>query len=142
MQAVRSRDTTPEQRLRSALHLRGLRFRKDTRPVASLRCKADIVFRSRRVAVFVDGCFWHGCPDHFKAPKTNSKWWQEKIDDNQRRDSRQTAALQKAGWQVCRFWEHELRTERLVHEAASEVHEVILNADAKARTDASRLGDG
>src|SRR4051794_13269539 len=71
MRAIPSRDTAPEIALRKALHRNGLRFRVDVAPVSELRCKADIVFRSARVCVFVDGCFWHGCPDHFSLPKAN-----------------------------------------------------------------------
>lgn len=109
MQANRSRDTNPEIQLRAALHRTGLRFRKDARALARVRCaKADIVFPRAKVCVFVDGCFWHGCPKHFAAPKTNRAWWSEKIADNRLRDRRKTRQLRRAGWTVLRFWEHEL----------------------------------
>jgi len=125
MQAVGSQDTSPELQLRSALHRLGLRFRKDAKPVPELRCKADVVFRTARVCVFVDGCFWHGCPRHFRVPKTNSIWWKEKIQDNMRRDARQTRALRARGWRVIRFWEHDLtadleRSVERVHTAVTE----------------------
>ena len=113
MQANPSRDTSPEKVLRSRLHKAGLRFRKDAPPVANLRCKADIVFRSARVCVFVDGCFWHGCPQHFRAPKTNRAWWLEKVEDNRVRDREKTRALREHGWTVLRFWEHELNRQNL-----------------------------
>jgi DNA mismatch endonuclease (patch repair protein) len=108
MQAVPSIDTTVEVALRSRLHQDGLRFRKGTRPEASIRCKADIVFRRARVCIFVDGCFWHGCPRHFHCPKSNAAWWREKIDDNIARDERQTRCLTQCGWTVIRLWEHEV----------------------------------
>ena len=98
MQANRSRDTGPELAVRQLLHMRGMRYRVDMRPDSSIRRKADIVFTRIKVAVFIDGCFWHGCPDHFTAPKAHAEYWQEKIGKNRRRD---------AGWTVLRFWEHE-----------------------------------
>ena len=111
MRANKSCDTQPEVALRSALHRAGLRFRVDVRPEATLRCKADVVFRSAHVCVFVDGCFWHGCPRHFSVPKTNAAWWREKIADNEARDRRKTVTLAKRGWTVLRFWEHQVQSE-------------------------------
>lgn len=108
MQANVGRATQPEKTLRSALHRTGLRFRKDARVLPGLRCKADVVFRRARVAIFVDGCFWHGCPVHFKLPATNPAWWQEKVCDNARRDADQTRQVIAAGWVVFRYWEHEI----------------------------------
>jgi DNA mismatch endonuclease (patch repair protein) len=102
-----SRDTSPESAVRSALHGRGLRFRKHYAAVKGLRCRPDIVFVGARVAVFIDGCFWHRCPDHGTSPKTNSAYWTEKLDRNVQRDRRNTAAFEAAGWTVMRFWEHE-----------------------------------
>lgn len=107
-------NTLPERVLRSALHRTGLRFVKDRRPVAVLRCTADIVFPRERVCVFVDGCFWHGCQQHFECPKTNSEWWREKIAANKQRDTRQGALLAAAGWKVVRVWEHEVALRRAV----------------------------
>lgn len=109
MQAVGSENTQPELRLRKALHRLGLRYRVHTRPERDFRCQADIVFRAVRACVFVDGCFWHGCPIHFSLPKTNLDWWLEKIQDNQARDERQRTALEQRGWQVISFWEHQVR---------------------------------
>ncbi len=105
------RETTPEIELRRALFACGLRFRKHTRPELRYGCKADVVFRSARVCVFADGCFWHGCPEHFATPKTNGSWWSEKIEDNRKRDLRQTRTLESLGWTVIRVWEHESAAE-------------------------------
>jgi len=107
MQGNRRRDTGPELRLRSALHVLGLRFRVDRRPVIAIACRADVVFSRRRVAVFVDGCYWHGCPTHYTSPTTNRAYWIAKIDGNRRRDTASAAALEAAGWRVVRIWEHE-----------------------------------
>jgi DNA mismatch endonuclease (patch repair protein) len=107
MQGNRGRDTSPEVRLRSVLHRRGLRFRKHVAPLAGLRCQADLVFPGARVAVFVDGCFWHGCPVHGRTPRSNTDYWQAKIERNRRRDERNNGLLAEAGWTVVRVWEHE-----------------------------------
>jgi DNA mismatch endonuclease Vsr len=107
MQGNRGRDTTPEVRLRSELHARGLRFRKEVAPVPDLRCRADIVFTRAKVAVFVDGCFWHGCPEHGRIPRTNSSYWSQKLALNTRRDRRNDTHLRRSGWYVYRVWEHE-----------------------------------
>jgi DNA mismatch endonuclease (patch repair protein) len=107
MRANRSRDTRPELLLRSALHARGLRFRVTVRPLPALNRTADIVFRPARVAVFVDGCFWHGCPTHRVAPRANADYWAEKIHRNRDRDRHTDAELAAAGWQVIRVWEHD-----------------------------------
>jgi DNA mismatch endonuclease (patch repair protein) len=94
--------------LRRALHGRGLRFFVDRAPLTDYpRRRADIVFPRLRLAVFVDGCFWHGCPQHATAPKTNSEWWRAKLEANRRRDRETDVALQAAGWKVVRVWEHE-----------------------------------
>lgn len=107
MQANRARDTKPEVALRSALWRAGLRFFKNRRPIGGRRCEVDIVFPSDRVAVQVDGCFWHGCPDHGTSPVANGDWWRAKLDRNRERDLANTLALQQAGWTVLRVWEHE-----------------------------------
>lgn len=125
MQATPSRDTVPEKILRSTLHRMGLRFRKDTEPVEGIRCKADVVFRKARVCVFIDGCFWHGCPRHFQAPKTNTKWWLEKIDDNRKRDKRKTLTIKKRGWVVLRYWEHEIRQDTSV-KIAKKIYRAVI----------------
>ena len=107
MQGNRGHDTRPEVALRSALHRRGLRFFKNRRPVASISCRADIVFPRARLAVFVDGCFWHRCPDHGVMPDKNRDYWQAKLERNVARDRRNDEALEEAGWRVVRVWEHE-----------------------------------
>ena len=107
MQANRSRDTKPEMAVRSALHRRGLRYRISVRPESELRRTADVVFRKAKVAVFVDGCFWHGCPEHGTRPSTNRDYWKAKIEGNVARDADTTLRLEKSGWTVLRFWEHE-----------------------------------
>jgi DNA mismatch endonuclease (patch repair protein) len=108
MKANRRRDTQPELRLRSALHNRGLRYRCDLRvDVPALRVRPDIVFTRQRVAVFVDGCYWHGCPEHGSTPTRNGDYWRAKIVANQARDERVAAGLEAAGWHVVRIWEHD-----------------------------------
>jgi DNA mismatch endonuclease (patch repair protein) len=107
MKRVRRRDTAMEIALRSSLHRMGYRFRVDQRVEASLRYRGDIVFRRQRVAVFVDGCFWHGCAIHGTIPKSNTTWWQEKITRNRSRDLQAQTLLRDAGWRVLRFWEHD-----------------------------------
>lgn len=107
MQSNRGRDTAPEMRVRSALHREGLRFRKHVRPVPELRCTADVVFRPERLAVFIDGCYWHSCPVHATYPKNNGEWWRQKLDRTRERDGRNATVLGEAGWHVLRVWEHE-----------------------------------
>lgn len=107
MSAIRRTDTKPEKALRSALHAAGLRFRKDHRiDVGSLKPRPDIVFTRARVAVFVDGCYWHCCPVHGTQPKTNAGYWTPKLARNVERDREQDEALIEADWTVVRIWEH------------------------------------
>lgn len=110
MRANRGRDTGPEVMLRSALHARGLRFRKSIRMDLGerRRVRPDIVFPGLRLAVFVDGCFWHGCRDHRSLPNSNASFWREKIEGTARRDTQQVNWLQEAGWAVVRVWEHDV----------------------------------
>lgn len=108
MMANRRRDTKPELRVRQLLHAAGLRYRVDVAPIASLRRRADIVFSKRKIAVFIDGCFWHGCPVHGTAPRANSDYWTPKLARNRARDVETTEQLSAAGWTVMRFWEHEI----------------------------------
>jgi DNA mismatch endonuclease, patch repair protein len=112
-----------ERTLRSLLHRSGLRFRKHTAPLLGLRCRADVVFPKRRIAVFVDGCFWHRCPLHGSRPKANTDWWQKKLEANVARDRRNDQALTAAGWQVLRFWTHE-QVETMVEAIVREVRSV------------------
>lgn len=102
-----SRDTKPELALRRELHRRGFRYRVGTAPVAGLRRRADIVFTRRKIAVFVDGCFWHRCPEHGSDPRNNAEWWRSKLDGNVERDRQTNALLSAAGWRVVRVWEHD-----------------------------------
>lgn len=101
------RDTAAELAVRRAVHARGLRYRVDRSPLKGLRSRADLVFGPTKVAVYVDGCFWHGCPAHATEPKNNAEWWREKLSANKERDLRANESLTAAGWLVLRFWEHE-----------------------------------
>jgi DNA mismatch endonuclease (patch repair protein) len=120
MQGNRSRDTAPELMLRRLLHAVGLRYRVAARPVREVRRTADLVFGPTKVAVFVDGCFWHQCPDHGTVPKSNIDYWGPKLARNVERDRETDELLSDAGWHVVRVWEHEdpgqaaRRIERLV----------------------------
>ena len=107
MSRQRRRDTEAELRVRQVLHSRGIRYRVNAAPEPGLRGKADIVWRGLRLAVYIDGCFWHGCPDHATRPKANEAWWAEKLDGNIQRDRRTDRELMSRGWTVLRFWEHE-----------------------------------
>ena len=108
MQRQQTRDTAPELRLRQALHAAGLRYRVDAAPLPGVRRRADVLFRPARVAVFVDGCFWHGCPEHGRrVPGTNTSYWAEKIRGNQERDADTDRRLREAGWLPLRMWEHQ-----------------------------------
>jgi DNA mismatch endonuclease, patch repair protein len=120
MQAAKPRDTAPERALRSALYEKGLRYRVDVKPIKELNRRADIVFRSAKVAVFVDGCFWHGCPIHGTQAKANAGFWRRKIKQNQERDADTTKCLKRAGWKVMRVWEHEDSVK-----AAEKIHAII-----------------
>ncbi|GAB2753418.1 very short patch repair endonuclease [Salinifilum aidingensis] len=126
MRRTGRRDTRPELRLRRELHRRGLRYLVDASPKGTnRRRRADILFRGARIAVFVDGCFWHSCPEHAHLPKSNREWWRRKLAGVVRRDRDTDAELTTAGWLVVRVWEHEDpgtaadRIERLVRERGS-----------------------
>jgi DNA mismatch endonuclease, patch repair protein len=107
MQSNRGRDTAPELAVRRAVHALGLRYRVDMRPLPDLNRRADLVFTGARVAVFVDGCFWHGCPKHHTVAKANAEFWAVKVQRNRERDAETDQLLQAAGWIVVRAWEHE-----------------------------------
>lgn len=102
----RVRDTAAEIAIRRAAHAAGLRYKVDARPVPGARVKADMVFTKAKVAVFIDGCFWHGCPEHFIPPKNNADWWAAKIQENRDRDAKSRADLHALGWNVVSIWEH------------------------------------
>ncbi len=107
MRGNRPRDTLPELAVRRLLHAQGFRYRVSARPLPDLRRTADIVFTRVRVAVFIDGCFWHRCPVHATTPKTRPDFWQAKFDRNVARDLDTSTRLRAAGWTVLRYWEHE-----------------------------------
>ena len=131
MQANRRTGTKPEVALRSALHAAGYRFRKDFRIDAEgVRVRPDIVFTRRKVAVFVDGCFWHVCPEHGRQPTTNEWYWTPKLQRNLQRDSEVNYALESAGWTVVRVWEHQP-----LQAVVADVERAI---DTSDRTDTSR----
>lgn len=106
MQANRSKDTSPELALRKLLHAQGLRYRVNSRPFKQLRRTADVVFSKAKVAVFVDGCFWHACPEHYTEPIKNVDYWRTKISRNLERDAEINQRLADEGWKVLRFWSH------------------------------------
>jgi DNA mismatch endonuclease (patch repair protein) len=107
MARVATRDTGPEVALRRELHRRGLRYRVDARPDPSVRGRADLVFGPARVAVYVDGCFWHSCEEHGTLPKSNREWWRTKLNRTVERDRAIERTLRALGWEVVRVWEHE-----------------------------------
>ncbi|MET9259102.1 very short patch repair endonuclease [Amycolatopsis sp. NPDC004079] len=107
MSKQKSRNTGIEMALRKILHAAGFRYRVHRRPVKGVRREADLVFGPSRVAVFVDGCFWHGCPEHGTWPKNNADYWRTKIETNRRRDANTDQLLLEAGWLSVRIWEHE-----------------------------------
>jgi DNA mismatch endonuclease (patch repair protein) len=107
MARQRRRDTAPEMAIRRLLHARGFRYRVNAPIPGMPRRRADLTFRTRKVAVFVDGCFWHGCPQHRTQPRANGAWWYEKLQRNVERDREADEHLQGQGWLVIRIWEHE-----------------------------------
>ena len=107
MQANRGRDTKPELAVRRAAHAAGLRYRVDHRPIPTLNRRADLVFTRAKLAVFVDGCFWHGCHEHHTVAKSSALFWSEKVTRNRGRDAETDRLLSDDGWTVIRAWEHE-----------------------------------
>jgi DNA mismatch endonuclease (patch repair protein) len=133
MRANRHADTQPEVVLRSRLHRRGLRFRKDALlRLDSARVRPDIVFPGARVAVFCDGCFWHRCPKHATDPKTNAAYWTPKLAANVRRDREADLSLRSAGWTVLRVWEHEISGD--IEAVANRIAEVVAASPASSRS--------
>lgn len=120
MQANKGRDTKPELALRRAVHARGLRYRVSMRPLPPIRRTADLVFTKAKVAVFLDGCFWHGCPQHHTKARANADYWAEKVTRNRERDAETDRLLEEAGWTVVRVWEHEDPVQ-----AAAKVGEIV-----------------
>lgn len=107
MKSNRRRDTTPELAIRRLLHARGMRYRVDVPLEFDRRRRADILFPSARLVVFIDGCFWHGCEQHYSVPVSNAEFWATKRAKNISRDEETTARLMQSGWTVKRYWEHE-----------------------------------
>lgn len=107
MRGNRGRDTRPELAVRRELHRRGLRYRIGYRPLPELRRTVDIAFSRPKIAVFIDGCYWHGCEQHYRPARTNTDYWSPKIAANRARDTDTDARLLAAGWTVLRYWEHE-----------------------------------
>jgi DNA mismatch endonuclease (patch repair protein) len=120
MQRTGQKNTPAEITVRSALHKLGLRYRLHKRPLPGIRRTADIVFFRAKVSVFVDGCFWHGCPSHGTWPKSNAEWWKAKIEANRRRDAETNELFTQSGWAVIRVWEHEDQ-----EEAAARIAEIV-----------------
>ena len=130
MQANVGDETLPHGRVREVLKAHGLTFTEGEAAERSLRCKPDFIFRDERVCVFVDGCFWHRCPIHFRIPKTNTEWWDEKIQANAERDTRQTRQLEARGWVVVRLWEHGT-VSPAVESVAQKVSQLVRERHAK-----------
>jgi DNA mismatch endonuclease (patch repair protein) len=108
MSRIRGADTAPELLLRRMLWQEGLRYRLHWRTPAG---RADLAFPGRKIAIFVDGCFWHGCPQHYVPPRSSRPFWARKLRGNVERDQRQTVLLEDQGWSVLRFWEHEVEAD-------------------------------
>lgn len=128
MKSVRRRDTAPEVAIRTILHRMGLRYRVDCRPLPNLRRRADLLFPREMVAVYIDGCFWHGCPLHASWPKENADFWRHKISANRIRDESTNQLLSDAGWLVIRVWEHEDS-----EAAAKRIAALVIKSRAKPR---------
>lgn len=107
MSSTRGRDSTPELAVRRVLHARGHRYRVNYRPLDDRRRTVDIAFTRLKLAVMIDGCFWHGCPDHYRPASTRAAFWAAKIAGNRARDVDTDRRLKEAGWTVVRFWEHD-----------------------------------
>jgi DNA mismatch endonuclease (patch repair protein) len=118
MKATRRQNTEAELKLRRELHHRGMRYRTHVQVLSDLRRQADIAFAGTRLAVFIDGCFWHGCPLHGTQARANAEYWNRKILQNQQRDRDTDERLRAAGWTALRVWEHQP-----VQEAATLVQE-------------------
>jgi DNA mismatch endonuclease (patch repair protein) len=119
MSRIRGRDTAVETAVRSGLHRRGLRFRL----CSDLPGRPDIVFPRRRIAIFVDGCFWHGCTDHYQKPSNNADYWMSKVSSNRSRDLTVDRKLERMGWRVMRVWEHEVKED--VEATVSRIQEAV-----------------
>ena len=121
--------------VRRLLHAAGLRYRVDTRPITDLNRRADLVFTRAKVAVFIDGCYWHGCPEHGTTAKTHADYWTAKIARNRERDAETDRLLADAGWKVVRAWEHQ--------DAAEVALEVVATVEVRVQQEkaAANLGE-
>ncbi|WP_281240929.1 very short patch repair endonuclease [Actinopolyspora mzabensis] len=128
MRKQATRHTQVELKIRKNLHALGLRYRLHQRPIHGIRREADIVFSKCKLAVFVDGCFWHFCPAHGMLPKSNSDWWSEKLLKNRNRDQETDYQLSNAGWSVVRIWEHEEPAE-----AAQRIYQLVTHLNHYGR---------
>lgn len=129
MQSIKSKNTQPEQILGRALRRYDRRL---SRHVKTIPGKPDFVARYLKVAILVEGCFWHGCPIHYKTPKTNKRFWINKVSQNIARDNRNRKKLYRLGWTVVRVWEHALRKRRL-DETVSKINEVLCRRERSGR---------
>lgn len=132
MSRIRARDTAIELAIRRALHRRGVRFRKTLK----LPGKPDVAFPRARIAIFIDGCFWHRCPDHYQAPVRNADYWQSKVARNVARDQEADAALAALGWRVVRIWEHEI--ESSLAEVVERIESMLNAALSSGRPEATQ----
>jgi len=126
MSRLRRRDNGPELAVRRLLHAAGLRYRVAWPVPGQRRRTIDIAFTRLRLAIYIDGCFWHGCPQHLHVPRANRAWWVRKLETNRGRDEDATSQLTHLGWTVLRFWEHE---------EADEVARQVLDRVAQLRAD-------
>ncbi|MER6248107.1 very short patch repair endonuclease [Streptomyces griseorubiginosus] len=115
-----SKNTTAELAVRRLLHAAGLRYRVEYPVPGMARRRIDVAFPGAKLAILIDGCFWHGCPEHATHPKANAEWWRQKLERNMARDIETTEHLRAAGWEVLRFWEHEAP-----QDVAEEVRRVV-----------------
>lgn len=128
MARIRGRHTLPERRLRSLLWARGFRYRLHAK---GLPGRPDLVFPARKTAIFVDGCFWHGCPEHYVRPRSRTAFWAQKLRENVNRDGAQWRALHEMGWRVLRLWEHEVLADP--DKAAIEVESILIGQGSRRR---------
>lgn len=144
MQGNHSRDTKPELAVRRAVHALGLRYRVAQRPLPELKRSADLVFPRTKVAVFIDGCFWHGCPEHYRAPSVHSDYWREKIAGNRSRDRETVELLSLRGWVALRFWSHDdpLLVAEAIRFVVAQRHSELVNLQAsRLKTEGTAASD-
>ncbi len=131
MSSIHSKDTKPELRLRKALWEAGLRgYRKHYTPNVYFQRAVDIAFVGKKVAVFMDGCFWHLCPEHGSIPKSNEKYWRRKLEDTVGRDAMTTNSMELYGWTVIRIWEHEIKSDEGLENAVERIRSALITGEA------------